>query len=202
MRNLILLFVMVTLIGLSACSSVPVSAEKALTIVNASGVDSSMLEQIQDFVGQQLQVPVRIVDDAALAEADRFQTLEAAAMEKRHELDVIYIVLAALDSNQHLAVFEESRIALINTDALFTDDPKKFHRRIERQIMRAAAFCVGLPPTPDPFCVTRNYKSLEDLDKMGRNFSPPWQGRFADKAEELGLLIKNKEGGPKKISAE
>ncbi|MFA7368455.1 MAG: hypothetical protein WC334_02305, partial [Kiritimatiellales bacterium] len=49
-------------------------------------------------------------------------------------------------------------------------------------------FSFGLPPTPDPFCVTRDYNSLEDLDSMGRNFSPPWQGRFAEEAAKRGLV--------------
>ncbi|MEI7851979.1 MAG: hypothetical protein WCH86_09115, partial [Kiritimatiellales bacterium] len=71
------------------------------------------------------------------------------------------------------------------------DDAEKFGRRVERQVMRAAAFSFGLEPTPDPFCVTRDYDSLEDLDTMGRNFSPPWQGRFAEEALKRGLRTAN-----------
>jgi len=62
--------------------------------------------------------------------------------------------------------------------------------------MRAAAFVFELPPTPDPFSVTRDYRSLEDLDRMGRNFSPPWQGRFADEAAKRGLRLSS--GGARK----
>jgi predicted Zn-dependent protease len=80
-------------------------------------------------------------------------------------------------------------VAIINTQPLYTDDAEKFARRLERQVMRAAAFSFGLTPTPDPFCVTRDYSSLEDLDSMGRNFSPPWQGRFAEEATKRGFIL-------------
>ena len=76
---------------------------------------------------------------------------------------------------------------MINAQPLYTDDAEVFARRIERQVMRAAAFVFDMPPTPDPFCVTRDYRSLEDLDRMGRNYSPPWMGRFAEEAAKRGL---------------
>lgn len=115
--------------------------------------------------------------------------LEKPAQRMKSGNDVILIVLSGISNEpQHLAVHSGSGIALINTQVLYTDDPEIFARRIERQVMRAAAFSFGLTPTPDPFCVTRDYSSLEDLDTMGRNFSPPWQGRFAEEAEKRGLV--------------
>jgi predicted Zn-dependent protease len=189
MRNLYLLLCLSAAMTFSACSPDPVPRQKALTLVDTVPLDPEMLQEIRSFVCKQLHIPVRVINESGLAGANSFQTLEKSAAKKRHEMDVLYIVLATIDDDQHLAVFEKSRIAIVNARALHTENAMKFHRRIERQIMRAAAFCVGLPPTPDPFCVTRNYKSLEDLDQMGRNYSPPWQGRFAEKAKELGLLI-------------
>lgn len=197
MRNLSLLF-MVSILSLSAgCSSTPDRTEKSLTIVNAASLDSDRLDAVRLFVASQLQIPVRLIEEPRLSEENSFQTLEKVAEQYRHELDVIYVVIANVEGARHLAVYEDSRVAVINSRALYTEDAKRFYRRIERQVMRAAAFCVGLPPTPDPFCVTRNYKSLEDLDQMGRNYSPPWQGRFAQEAGELGLLTDQAEGGPK-----
>jgi len=65
--------------------------------------------------------------------------------------------------------------------------------------MRAAAFLFEMPPTPDPFCVTRDYRSLEDLDRMGRNYSPPWQGRFAKEAASRGLEPLPSGGFPQRL---
>jgi predicted Zn-dependent protease len=143
---------------------------------------------VRAFAERELHVPVRTLEKPKLAGQKSFQTLEKSAQRVKTDADVTLIVLAGFNGeSQHLAVYPQSGIAVINAQALYTDDAEKFARRIERQVMRAAAFSFGLPPTPDPFCVTRDYRSLEDLDLMGRNFSPPWQGRFADEAAKRGL---------------
>jgi len=173
----------------SGCSKAP--QEKAITIVNAAAVDAPMLERLRAFAGRELHITVRTLEQPQLAKWKNFQTLEKAAKRVKTDDDVVLIVLAGInDDSRHLAVFSESGIAVVNTLPLYTGDEETFARRMERQVMRAAAFSFGLTPTPDPFCVTRDYVSLEDLDTMGRNFSPPWQGRFAEEAEKRGLRLK------------
>jgi predicted Zn-dependent protease len=161
--------------------------EKAITIVNAGTVSPELLEQARAFAQQQLHVRVRLKENAALADQPDFQALEKAAVAAKDTNDVTFIVVTALDSDEHLKVYPESGVAIINTRPLRTEDADQFYRRVERMVMRAAAFCFELPPTPDPFCVTRDYRSLEDLDRMGRNYSPPWQGRYAKEAASRGL---------------
>jgi predicted Zn-dependent protease len=162
--------------------------EKAITLVNAAAVDAALLEQIRSFVQNEWQVPVRAKTLSKLAGKPGFRSLESAARRVKSEDDVVLIVLAGFNGEpQHLNVFSNSGIAVVNVQPLYTDDAQRFALRVERQVMRAAAFSFGLPPTPDPFCVTRDYVSLEDLDRMGRNYSPPWQGRFADEAARRGL---------------
>ncbi len=161
--------------------------EKALTLVNASAVDAELLETIRQFMEKELHVMVRTVEKPELATQKDSQTLEAAALRAKHENDAVYILVAKLDGEEHLTVNADSGIAIINAKALYTADAKKFALRIERMAMRAAAFSFGLEPTPDPFCVTRDYRSLQDLDRMGRNYSPPWQGRYAKEVEKRGV---------------
>jgi hypothetical protein len=158
----------------TGCSKAP--QEKAVTLVNAAAVDAPLLERIRTFAEQELHVSVRTLEKPKLAGNKSFQALESKAKQVKTGTEP-----------QHLAVYPASGMAIINTQPLYTDDAEKFARRLERQVMRAAAFSLGLTPTPDPFCVTRDYSSLEDLDSMGRNFSPPWQERFAEEAIKLGL---------------
>lgn len=186
MRIITLLTIGLILI-VSGCSKAP--QEKAITIVNAAAVDTQLLERLRTFAERELHVPVRTLEKPKLAGQKSFQALEKAAKRVKTGNDVILIVLAAInDDPKHLAVFSQSDIAVVNTLPLYTNEEEIFVRRMERQVMRAAAFSLGLTPTPDPFCVTRDYVSLEDLDQMGRNFSPPWQGRFAEEAEKRGLV--------------
>jgi len=185
MRQLFFLLLAFVLIS-TGCSPAP--QENAITLVNAAAVDAELLERVRVFVEEQLHVPVRTLEKPRLAGKESFQTLEKAALRIKTDADVEFIVLAGINGeDKHLAVYAEDGVALINSQPLYTDDAETFARRIERQVMRAAAFTFGMQPTPDPFCVTRDYRSLEDLDRMGRNYSPPWMGRFADEAAKRGL---------------
>jgi len=170
----------------AGCSKAP--QEKAITIINAAAIDATLLERVRSFAEKELYVPVRTLEKPRLAEKKDFQTLEKAAKRVKSDSDVTLIVLSGFDNEtEHLKVYPESGIVIVNSLPLNTDDAEKFARRMERMVMRAAAFSFGMEPTPDPFCVTRNYRSLEDLDTMGRNYSPPWQGRFAKEAAKRGL---------------
>lgn len=185
MRQLSLFMIGLILLG-AGCSSR--QQPNTLTLVNALAIDANVLERVRTFAEDQLQVPVRAIERPALGQASTVQALKESAVRIKTDADVELIVLAPLvDETEHLSVFESEGVALINTYPLATDDAETFARRIERQVMRAAAFTFGMPPTPDPFCVTRDYRSLEDLDRMGRNYSPPWMGRFADEAARRGL---------------
>ncbi len=186
MRVVSVLFAVVALFHTGCCG---VPQEKAITLVNAGAVDASVLKRLRAYAEVQLRVPVRAVEKPDLAGEGGLQALEKAAEQIKTDADVTLIVLSAInDSDQHLTVFAEKGIALVNVRPLYTAESEKFTLRVERQVMRAAAFAFGLESTPDPYCVTRDYRTLEDLDRMGRNFSPPWQGRFADEAAKRGLL--------------
>ena len=164
-------------------------AEKTVTLVNAASVDTNLLEQVRAYAHQELKVPVRIIEVPELADANDFQTLEKAALDLKSQMDVTYIVVAELPGAEHLRVNPDTGIAVINAKALYTDDVEKFTGRIRRMVMRAAAFSFGMEPTPDPYCVTRDYHSLDELDRMGNNYSPPWQQRYADEAKKRGLKV-------------
>ncbi len=199
MRVLFVLFA-VFVLSVCACSPASPAARQPAVVLAAADalLDAELLERVRDFAQRELRVPVRTLDTPGLAELPDFQALEQAVQPVRADGDVIFILLTAVPGEtQHLAVFPEDELAAVNVPPLRTDDREIFARRVERQVMRAAAFAVGLPPTPDPFCVTRNYRSLEDLDRMGRNFSPPWQGRFAEEAARRGLLPPASGGAPK-----
>ena len=174
------------LLLLIGCSQAP--QENAITLVNAAAVDADLLERIRLFAEKELHVPVRTLEKPRLARSKSFQALEKAALRIKTDADISFIVLAGINGEEkHLEVYAEDGVALVNTQSLYTDETETFARRMERMVMRAAAFVFDMPPTPDPFCVTRDYRSLEDLDRMGRNYSPPWMGRFADEAAKRGL---------------
>lgn len=186
MRLMFLILAGALLMGSGCTKGVP--QENAITIVNADAVDAALLERVRAFAQKELYVLVRASENSKLAGLAGFQTLEKAAIKKKHKQDISYIVLSKFDGKEPLKVYPKSGVAIVNVQAIYTDDAEKFARRIQRMVMRAAAFVFEMPPTPDPFCVTRDYRSLDDLDRMGMNYSPPWQARYADEAAKRGLL--------------
>jgi hypothetical protein len=172
---------------LTGCSTLEPSP--AITLATTVELDHAFLEQIRGFAEKQLQVPVRADTREGIQGECGLNELTEQIKTVKTESDALLIVLAAkADDPRHLIISKTGGVAVINMTSLHCEDAEKFARRIERQVMRAAAFCFGLSPTPDPFCVTRNYYSLEDLDRMGRNFSPPWTARFLEEAEKRGLI--------------
>lgn len=162
--------------------------ENAITIMNVSAVDEELLERLRAFAEKELHVPIRTVEKPRLAGAESVEALKQSVLRLKADADVSLIVLAGIDGDEkHLSIFADDAVALINTQPLTAADPETYACRLQRMVMRAAAFNFGLPPTPDPFCVTRDYRSLDDLDRMGRNYSPPWMARFAEEAARRGL---------------
>lgn len=197
--------IFLVLLGMVFCLSgcAPTPKEKALALVSTGAVSAELVGQIQQYVEGQLQVPVRVSEKLSWAKKTDLNSLKKAALRAKSDADVVYMVIASVDGEEgHLEVFEDEGVAIINVAPIYTEDVKKFDRRVERQVMRAAAFLFGLPPTPDPFCVTRDYSSVEDLDRMGRNYSPPWQGRYAKEAAARGLLpVQSESDGQRKPPA-
>lgn len=175
----------------AACAQEPMS--KTITLCNVEAIEPQALEEIRAFAERELRVPVRSVQRSGWAGYVSPQDVATIAQEERADADVLLIVVVRLDGAvDPLTVDAGRRLAVVNVQPLETEDPQRFTRRVERMVMRGAAFAIGLPPTPDPYCVTREYRSVEELDRMGRNYSPPWQGRFAEEAGKIGLLPKEK----------
>ena len=171
---------------LIGCAQPP--KEPVMTLVNAAGLDKELMSRLEAFAEKELHVDFRTLENARLSKVVDFQAVESVAARVKTDTDVALIVLSGDEADErHLVVNAEAGLALINTTALYVDDDEIFGKRLERMVMRAAAFVFEMPPTPDPYCVTRDYKTVEELDRMGRNYSPPWMSRFADEAKKRGL---------------
>jgi len=163
---------------------------KTLCLANVQAVDSNLLERVRSFAEAQLNVPVRSVSIEEVAATNLQGSADIFARQKGAN-DVCVVALVArkqtMPSPIHSAIIQSKQVAIMDVNAVCTDDKETFARRIERQVMRAVAFLFGVPPALDPYCVTRDYSSLEDLDRMGRNFFPPSQHVFEEEARRRGL---------------
>jgi len=90
----------------------------------------------------------------------------------------------------HYFARTNEQVAVINIPAVASTNTLIFTHRLQRLSLRSAAFLFGIGPDPDPFCVMHDYRTLEDLDHMGANFSPPWGAKFREAAKARGLTVR------------
>lgn len=162
---------------------------KSIVLVNAGTVDAEVLQRLQRFASNELGISIRTLSVAPVPA----RNLHDGSSEYAKNLgtnDFAMVVLASPEDEKvkHLVVLPDVKVAVVNGKALAAKDPETYARRLERQVMRSIAFLLGLPQSPEPRDVTRSYTSLEDLDKMGRNFSAPWLTSFETAARAAGLL--------------
>lgn len=185
-------FFLASSMGRVSAGETPAAApeRKSIAILNASSLGEKEVEECRAHVERQLNVPVRAFAAQLSAGSTALVDTASALIPKKGANDVFLIALVEATNalSAHQAFLPSNGVAVVNVAGVRTNDMAVTTRRVKQMIMRDAAFLAGLPPTPDPHCVTRRYKSLADLDSMGLNFSPPWQMKFKDEAAKKGLM--------------
>lgn len=151
----------------------------------ADAVAEDKLEAVGDFVRQQLSIEVALISIAD--DEVEFPDLAKGLSEDNDGAYIILIAFKKSPENEHIQIEADKRFSLINPSKLDFDPRDQLERRLERVTMRSIGEILGMPEDPDPFCVMHPYHEVEQLDRMGRNFSPPWQLKFNEAAESVGL---------------
>ena len=115
-----------------------------------------------------------------------------------NDICVVVLVVGRDSERLHATVEHDITTATVNVTALHSDDPAVVEKRVKRHVMRGFGFLFGLKPAPDPFCVTRHYRTLQELDKMGMNYCPPYQGKFKAEALKRGMTVSTPSRRPRK----
>jgi len=184
-KLIILLAILIT--GYSANAKEP---EKTVLLANFEAINSQTLERIQNFVQAELSIRIRAttIKQTSISgnamKPDKFKSF-------KKDNDLIMVALVATTNTMPVTTLLSTNdfLAVINLSDVKSTDNEIFSRRAERLVMRAIAFLSGLPPSPDGYCVTRDFRSLAELDKMGRNLCPPWKSKFNDYARESKLAM-------------
>jgi len=171
--------------------SLAAADESRVMIVNAAGVDDTTLEAVRSHAERELFVPVA-AEKVAVTKGEDLKVIGKKLADKKTEQDACLVVLANVmsETNVHSKIMTNEQVVVINVAALLSDDPVKFTRRLQRWVLRGAALLFGVGPDIDPHCVMHDYITLDELDKMGLNFSPPWMDMFRDAAEKRGLTVR------------
>lgn len=182
------LCVMLTTVLLLPC----LAGDKVVAVINAAGLQASLVETIRAHAERELYVPV-VARTVAPFKDDDLKAMGKKAIVYKMVDDVCLLVLASpgVGVDQHVLIMTNEMVAVINITALASPDENIFTRRLQRWTLRGTAFLMGIEPDPDPFCVMHDYETIADFDKIGRNFSPPWGEKFRKAAKAQGLTVRS-----------
>ena len=162
----------------------------------AIGVIGSMpchqVERVRSFVEKSTAMAVRRLDTVEPAEPAVI--LEDAADwvgDQREPRDacVVWFYTGGESSEEHAIYRYEQATAVVNVNALMTDDEEVYMRRLERLTMRSVGLLLDVPPVPNPQSAMFSYRTLGELDRMGRNFDPPSLMRLQENAVDKGIPL-------------
>lgn len=194
MKCMIRLFATVGVIHASCLLAI--SAPLHVSILNAAAVKPGILEEIRVHAEKELCVPVSATDIPAIKES-YLKSMGKIAAKNKLAQDACLVVLVLSESSLHSCILTNEQVAVINVSALRSDDETKFVRRLQRWAIRGPAFLFGVEPDIDPFCVMHDYQTLDQLDQIGMNFSPPWGDKFRQAAKARGLELRQMSQRPK-----
>ena len=168
------------------------SSAKTIAFVNAGGLHSELMEQVRSFVETELGMPVRAFSSTKEVHAQTLQDYAPLLFKEKAADDVCLVAFVWADDKirKHLIIDHDIPVAVVNVRPLLDRDDQKYCRRLQRQAMRGVGFLFGLRPAPDPRCVTHDYMTLAEMDRIGRNFCPPWLDRVRKEAEKRGLVVR------------
>jgi len=191
--------VLLLIIFIVLSNKLSVSAEEQkLTIFNTAGLDASTLELVRAHAEKELCIPV-VSTNAAIPNPQSLNEIGKQARKTLNLKDSCLIVLGipTTSSVQHYEIMPGEQTAIINVRALSSTNSVKYLQRLQRLTLRTTAIIFGVGMDLDPHCVMHEYKTLDDLDLLGINFSPPWGAKFRQAAKAHGLQVRPQFQGPR-----
>ena len=182
---------LLVLVGVLAANAETTNAPgKVIAIVNAAGLKPDVLQAIKQAAEKSLNVPFETVTIAPIQATNLVAVLPAAAAQKTERYPALVMLVNATTAVLNHASYDtNTAVSIVNVTAMATDKPDVLQTRLNKQVIRGTVFAFGLPPSRDPFCVSRDYKTTDDLDKAVTVLFPPWQWRFEQYAQQKGLVL-------------
>lgn len=173
------MFTVAGCIGLLA--GLPVHADEdgadgytGLALAVVGDMPAEQVERLRSFAEVNTSIPV-VLREVQAYEEDALTVMARALADVRHPEDAALVLLYAgtQSFDEHALYLYEDFVAMVNTTALATEDEERYMRRVERVMMRSFGLLMDVPVVPNPQSAMWAYRTLEELDFMGRNFDPP-----------------------------
>jgi hypothetical protein len=163
---------------------------KVIALVNAGAVPPEMLAQLEKLAEKSLKVPFETV---TIRKIETTNLLALAADLKKewkpNYAAMVALVTAPTSFTAHASFNTNDVLSVVNVTAMSADSPDVYRARVLKQVVRGTVFAFGLRPSRDPLCVSRDYRTVTDLDRMPAVLFPPWQSNFARLAGACGVEV-------------
>jgi hypothetical protein len=178
---------------LTVCSLVSGAGEEAVPhrflLVAPESMADAPVERVRDWMKSNLHYAVEVLRLPAWAGETAEEQMEALSGLPEAHILVTVVMAERLDEGRHAVILPERMLGFIHVPVLFGSEEERDFRRLERQAMRIAGFSLGVPPQPMPFCALAPYRTLEELDRLGRGFSPPAMAQYRSRLVELEIPL-------------
>lgn len=179
-------------------SLLPVTAEEETTTyagVSLGIVGTLPVEQVdrvRDFVEVNTSIPVRMLTEPLTA--DEQHSLGAVLdqfADQRGEMDAALVLIYAGDQafDAHTVYRYDEGVGIVNATLMQVPDEEQFMRRVEKLAMRSVGLLLDVPLVPNPQSAMWTYRTMDELDFMGRNFDPPSLIKVQENAAALGIPL-------------
>ena len=171
-----------------ASAEVPDALPEFLLVAPESMAEAPV-NRVRDWMRAQLHYEVRVLrlpDWEGKTASEQMEALEELPVDG---IIVTVVMADRLEEGKHAVILPERMIGFIQVPLLYETEEEQQFRRLERQAMRIAGFSLGVPPQPMPFCALAPYATLEELDRMGRGFSPPAMAQYRARLVELDIPL-------------
>lgn len=164
-----------------------------VAVVAVGEVEDALVERARKWAEDNLAIPVPRLPDQSSARLSSFDHVAsfAAGLLDEDRLGLVMLWKPAEEVSSHGIHSPDKRVSVINLGALLTPDTDEevLARRIERQVIRGIGQVMGLEPSPNPFSAMFSYRTMEELDAIGRNLDPPWLLRLQEAALKSGIPL-------------
>lgn len=147
------------------------------------------VERVREWMQRNLHYEVKVLRIPAWAGETAAEQLAELSELPAESVLVTVILTERLEEGRHAEIIPERRLGFMQVPVLFEGETERDFRRLERQAMRIVGFSLGVPAQPMPFCALAPYRTLEELDRMGRGFSPPAMAQYRSRLVELGIPL-------------
>ncbi len=169
---------------LCVSSSLMAEALPYFQLVAPESMDEDVVARAKQWMEKNLYYEVKLVRVKEWPEEQ-----EAWIQEQKGEALVCIGLSPDLGSDKHAWMDAKSDVGLVNTKILLPEVSEKTLRRLDRQLIRIVGFSLDIPPQPIPFCALYPYKNMEQLDQIGRGFSPPAMAQYRAALESRELPL-------------